>query len=77
MEIATTKKQREIMQHALGLHRRPKSYRNYYCAAVGSEEDTEITKLVEMHLMEKGQVINDGKAYYAFVTEIGRDELSV
>jgi hypothetical protein len=75
---ATTAEQRSILKHALGLegsfkHRHP--YRNYYCAEVGGEDDAEITRLVEMGLMRKGPTINDGRDYYAFVTEAGKAEV--
>jgi hypothetical protein len=74
---ATTKRQRDIMRHALlggsGKYRKP--FRNYFCANVGGEFDADIEYLVSVGLMTKGPLINDGRDYYAQVTEAGKAEV--
>jgi hypothetical protein len=75
-DIATTKQQRDIMRHALGLDQRRESFRNHYCAAVGSPDDGEVRTLIEKGLMVKGETINDGREYYAHVTDAGKVEVT-
>lgn len=77
-EISTTKRQRDIIRHSLfGSSDKKKPHRNYYCANIGGDADTEIAKLVELGLMRRGPTINDGKDYYAYVTEAGAAEIDV
>ena len=86
-EISTTKKQRDLMAHAINAERRifdqvrarrqlkNDEYRNHYCAEVGGEDDKLITALCKMGLMRKGHKINDGRDYYAYVTVAGVKEV--
>lgn len=76
--IRTTKRQREILEHAIGHppKGKQKPYRNYYCAEVGSPDAVLIDELVSMGLMTKGPLINDGRDFYAYVTEAGASEVN-
>ena len=87
-EPRTTRRQRELMAHAIGaedrrrdaLRRRgrkrgPDEFRNYYCASVGGEAARTIEELVGMGLMTIGPKINDGNEFYAYVTEAGIKEV--
>jgi hypothetical protein len=75
-EPSTTKRQRDLMRHALGLdgrHAEPR--RNAFCAEVGGSQAREIEALIEMGLMRRGPLINDGQDFYASVTDAGKREV--
>lgn len=71
-----TTQQRDILLHTLGLNMRPPHDRNTYCVEVGSEDDRDVTALIEMGLMRRGPSLNDGRDYYACATEAGKKEVS-
>jgi hypothetical protein len=75
-EVMTTKSEREIIRHSLfGSSGAKKPFRNYFCASVGGEYDAAITRLVGLGLMSRGRTINQGRDYYAYVTEAGAAEI--
>lgn len=72
-EITLTDDERSILLHSLGVEyprgkRKPKPYRNYYCAEI---HDARLPALVQKGLMQAGRVINDGRDQYFHVTEAG------
>lgn len=83
MSVATTREQREILRHALGLDPSGKDprqgqrkaplepYRNHYCTHDG---DPKLEALVTLGLMERGRRLNDGRDRYYHVTEAGKAE---
>ena len=87
--IATTKRQRVIMAHAVNLEARlevirkgrrrydSNEFRNYYCSRANGDAADDIKALCEMGLMVMGNPINDGKQFYAHVTELGMNEIGL
>lgn len=73
-EIATTKRQRDILRHALGLDRERKPYRNHFCTGEGSMDYPECRALEAMGLMasHKKSWIPD---IIFVVTEAGKREI--
>lgn len=69
-EIATTKSEREIMKHSLGLDYKAKSFRNYFNAEEGHGDMPYLKSLVE-----KGFMVQRGN--YFFVTEAGMNDLGI
>lgn len=66
--VATTKAQREIIEHSLGLNWKKEPYRNHYCTADG---DPRLEALVTLGLMKHGCTLNDGRDRYYHVTAEG------
>lgn len=65
------KRKVEILQHALGLNRQSKPYRNYYCVAIGGGDFKLLMEMCRDGLCKAGTVINDGYDQYFNVTEAG------
>lgn len=67
-EPVISKRQREILRHALGL---PKDYRNHFCTGEGSDDFPDCESLVAASMMVRRQVswVPD---YIYIVTEQGR-----
>lgn len=74
LEVATTKKQRDLMAHSLGLNYGDKPYRNYFATEPGCDDYENIERLVELGLMKRGRQMPDGLIYF-YVTEVGAQEL--
>lgn len=72
MEIETTKAERDIIKHALGLTREQKPYRNYYCTHI---DDQYLLRLVVKGLMVPGRLLNGGNDRYFHVMEAGAQEV--
>ena len=70
MEIATTKSERDIMRHSLGLDYGKKPFRNYFIA---EPEHSEMPLL--QSLVSKGFMIQRG--YYFYVTEAGMIDIGL
>lgn len=66
--IETTVRQREIIEHSLGLPYNKKPYRSHYCTSNG---DPVLEEMVTVGLMSRGRVINEGRDRYYYVTEMG------
>jgi len=69
-----TKRQREILLHAIGNGHRNmngKLYRNHYCVNLGSDVEGDIGRLLELKLMRRGGAINEGRGYYVHATKAG------
>lgn len=71
--IAITPKQREIIEHSLGVSyprgkNKPKPYRNYYCTTPGHPE---LEAIVAIGAMRPAGKINNGANQYYVVTEAG------
>jgi hypothetical protein len=76
MSIAITQEQRDILRHSLcGSGSRP--YRNCYCVESGCIDDRSIQQLINMGLMKRGRTINEGRNYYAHVTDAGAKEIDL
>ena len=76
-EVLTTRRQRAIMRHALGVERHVSSGRNYYCSPASGPMHEDITRLVELGLMARGDGGTGDPTYYAHVTEAGIAELDL
>jgi hypothetical protein len=76
-EPATTLRQRQVMKHALGVRRNVRGERNRFFAPIGGDNDKEVQELIAMGLMERGETINRGMAYLAYVTDAGIAELDL
>lgn len=77
-----TPPQRALILHALGLtprggRMRRWSYRNHYCACVGSEAKRGIAQMVHLGWMEEGRTINKGKSRFYHVTRAGAEAAGV
>lgn len=76
-DIATTKRERELMEHALGIQmkggKKTKEYRNYFTVNPGSDMDIAWTGLSDRGLAE---CYRDEPGYKAYsVTDLGRAQL--
>ena len=69
--IQTTKEERELIKHSLGLDYNRKSFRNYFNAEPGHSEMPIIQSLISKGLMKQ----NPRDPYYFHVTEAGIKEL--
>lgn len=58
----------DIITHSLGLTNSKKPYRNRYCA---NSNDTRMTEMVQLGLMEPGHTINEGRSQFFHVTDNG------
>ena len=85
-EIATTRRQREILAHAINLEARLKvsedtwcrlsrNFRNFFCVSVGSPDEAACKTLHEMGLMELGAPMNNGRSRNYHVTTAGIAEI--
>ena len=74
-EVLTTKKERDIMRHALGITGGGSSYRNYFCTGPGSSDYDACQELVAKGLMtvRKHPFCADNLYY---VTDAGKTEVS-
>ena len=50
------------------------SFRNYFCETVGGMHELDITILIRLGLMSRGETINGGRDYYVHATEAGIKE---
>ena len=73
-EIATTKRQRDILRHALGLDQAKESYRNHFCTGDGSDDYQDCRALEAMGVMtaHKRRWVHGTRFV---VTEAGKAEL--
>lgn len=75
--MTLTHSQLDILRHSLGIRYVGavtvafEYTRNHYCCEVGSEDETEIKALIEAGYMRRGKTINDGRDFYAHVTDKG------
>lgn len=58
-----------VIEHSLGFPRAAAPYRNRYCAETG---DPLLNEMVDLGMMARGSVINEGRDSYFCVTEAGR-----
>lgn len=72
-EIRTTKRQRDILKHALGLDYERKPYRNYFCSQPGDDYYDDCSFLRESGLMTEDVDINNVHTFK--VTNSGEAEL--
>lgn len=75
MEILTSKKQRDMMRHAVGMSNNgTPGHRNYYCASIGCDGFDDLLALVGMGLMtkQKGSISED---FVFYVTDKGKQEI--
>jgi hypothetical protein len=70
--VATTKEERDLMKHSLGLDYNRKSFRNYFNAEPGHSEMPIIQSLIAKGLMKQ----NPRSPHYFHVTEEGIKEVS-
>ena len=68
--------QRDLMKHTLGLDRAAESYRDYFCAGEDHADMPIISQLIELGMMWKSHVINDGRDAIYKVTVAGRKSLA-
>ena len=73
-EILTSKKQRIMMRHAVGISNGNRIQRNYYCASKGCDGFDDLLVLVEMGLMAKHQS-SISKDFVFHVTRKGKEEI--
>lgn len=75
--IATTKRQREIMRHALGLNYKKRPFRNHFCTGPGGKDYEMCQQLEEMGLMvsSKSPICPDDVIFV--VTPAGKAELHI
>ncbi|MCD8139297.1 MAG: hypothetical protein LUE17_05895 [Planctomycetaceae bacterium] len=74
-EISTTKREREIMRHALGLSSKDSSYRNYFSTGPESDDYEVCQGLVEKGLMTVRKLPFCNNFLY-YVTDAGKAELN-
>ena len=73
--VATTKEERRILLHALGVDsRNRKPYRNYYVSGEGGDSYPLCMGLIDKGLMDRRRDLS-GTSWTFFVTEAGRDEV--
>ena len=69
-----TPRQKEILEHALGLNYRKKSYRNRFATAPDCDHWNDVQALVGAGLMREGRTLPGGLIYF-YVTPAGLDAL--
>jgi len=81
MTTTITTEQRLYLTHMLGAERHiPKKqwgFRNYYCAGVGTNDESNLAAMAAAGLVVRGRVINDGDSVYFHATEAGMDAIAL
>jgi hypothetical protein len=71
-QVSTTKQERDLLKHSLGLDYNRKSFRNYFNAEPGHSEMPIIQSLITKGLMKQ----NPRDSNYFHVTDKGIEEVS-
>jgi hypothetical protein len=84
MTVLTTRKQRELMEHAIGLAackgtrgKVKPGWRNYFCASPGGTDALDWIALVRAGLAIEGRTDTAGDSVYFHVTDAGFIDLGL
>lgn len=73
--VEATEAQKKILRHMLGagrdVARRNWGYRNRYCASVGTQPEADLTEMVKIGLVARGDLMNDDKQVMFYATVAG------
>ena len=81
MTAIITTADRLYLTHMLGaeshIPKKQWGFRNYYCAGVGTDDESNLTAMVKAGLVVRGRTINDGDSVYFHATVAGMDAIGL